>query len=240
MLTLTPTAEQSATITRAEALMPHETMVIKAFAGTAKTTTLEMITQAMPEYSFLYLAFNKAITEEAKKRFPANVTIKTTHSLAFGYTAVGKKLRQNNFRAAEVAEMFGVQFQVAEAILSTFEFFCNSALDDFSEIEADDEIIDRAREMYDDMRTGNLDVTHSWYLKEFQLSLSAGNSIRQNFDYCLLDEYQDTNPVTLSLFYNLPGRKYASGTGTKPSMGSGVPSTPWSAARRARRRISSL
>jgi hypothetical protein len=33
-----------------------------------------MIAEAMPDKTFLYLAFNKAIVEEVKNRFPANVT----------------------------------------------------------------------------------------------------------------------------------------------------------------------
>jgi ABC-type proline/glycine betaine transport system ATPase subunit len=38
-----------------------------AYAGTGKTTTLQMISDAMPERRGMYLAFNKAIASEAQK-----------------------------------------------------------------------------------------------------------------------------------------------------------------------------
>lgn len=81
-----PTTEQSVAVHKASNMSVDETLLITAFAGAAKTTTLELIAQSLPQSRFLYLAFNKAIVEEAKKRFPKNVTIKTTHSLAYQYT----------------------------------------------------------------------------------------------------------------------------------------------------------
>jgi F-box protein, helicase, 18 len=204
---ITPTNEQNDAISHAATMRPGDTLLITAFAGTAKTTTLEMIAESLRQFSFLYLAFNKAIVEEAKKRFPKNVTIKTTHSLAFQYTAVGKRLRNNNYRAAEVAEIYSIDYNSAEHALSVFDFFCNSALSDFSQISADDKILEVASDLYSGMKSGDLDITHSWYLKEFQLALVGGLKLRQSFDYCLLDEAQDTNQVTLSIFNHLGGRK---------------------------------
>lgn len=57
---------------------------INAFAGAGKTSTLEFIANANFNKRILYLAFNKSIAEESSKRFPFNVTCKTSHSLAYG------------------------------------------------------------------------------------------------------------------------------------------------------------
>ncbi|MBJ9721744.1 AAA family ATPase [Acinetobacter calcoaceticus] len=54
-----------------------------AYAGTGKTTTLQMISDAMPQRRGMYLAFNKAIAGEAQNKFHRNVDCRTFHSLAF-------------------------------------------------------------------------------------------------------------------------------------------------------------
>ncbi|MBJ7437305.1 MAG: AAA family ATPase, partial [Acinetobacter sp.] len=54
-----------------------------AYAGTGKTTTLQMISDAMPQRRGMYLAFNKAIASEAQTKFHGNVDCRTFHSLAF-------------------------------------------------------------------------------------------------------------------------------------------------------------
>ena len=46
-----------------------------AYAGTGKTTTLQMISDAMPERRGMYLAFNKAIASEAQSSFIAMSTV---------------------------------------------------------------------------------------------------------------------------------------------------------------------
>ena len=72
-------------------------LLVKAFAGTGKTSSLELKARATPVKS-LYVAFNKAIQREAEHRFPAHVTSRTMHSLAFArfgriYHGVQGKLR---------------------------------------------------------------------------------------------------------------------------------------------------
>lgn len=56
---------------------------IIAYAGTGKTTTLQMISQSMPQRRGVYLAFNKAIASQAQQRFHQNVDCRTFHSLAY-------------------------------------------------------------------------------------------------------------------------------------------------------------
>jgi hypothetical protein len=83
-----PTPEQQAAIDIART---GESCVIEALAGTGKTSTLQMIAEAMPTRNIQYIAFNKAIVTEASTRFPANVTCTTAHALAM--RAIGKQYR---------------------------------------------------------------------------------------------------------------------------------------------------
>jgi len=202
---LKPTKEQENIISVAPTMKEGQILKISAFAGAAKTTTLRMIAEAMPEKRFLYLAFNKAIVEENKGVFPNNVTIMTTHSLAFRHAAKGKKIN-NNYRAAEISKKFKVIYQTAEMALRALEFYFNSDLLSIKSVEVDGEAKKVASSILDAMRSGEMDITHSFYLKEFQLMLMAGYKPSLEFDYILLDEAQDTNPVTLSIFGNMGGK----------------------------------
>ena len=77
------TAQQQAVVACASNLKRGEILKVEACAGSGKTATLVEIARANPQTRFLYLAFNKAIVQEAKTRFPPNVKIFTTHGLAY-------------------------------------------------------------------------------------------------------------------------------------------------------------
>lgn len=62
--------------------MKHEGLRIDAYAGTGKTTTLMMLARSTSKRG-LYLAFNRSIADEARRRFPARVQCSTSHSVAF-------------------------------------------------------------------------------------------------------------------------------------------------------------
>lgn len=70
-------------------------VAIEAFAGAAKTTTLEYIANSITKKG-LYIAFNKTVAEEARTKFPPHVKCSTIHSLAYNSmvkgTSYGKRL----------------------------------------------------------------------------------------------------------------------------------------------------
>lgn len=76
----TPTQEQATAIEHGHS---GQSFKVVAYAGTGKTTTLQMISDAMPQRRGMYLAFNKAIAGEAKQKFHRNVDSRTFHSLAY-------------------------------------------------------------------------------------------------------------------------------------------------------------
>ena len=78
---------------------------VEAKAGSGKTSTLVEVARANPDKRFLYLAFNKAIVNEAKDKFPKNVVVKTTHSLAYG-KIITPLQKQHRFRVQGKLTMF--------------------------------------------------------------------------------------------------------------------------------------
>lgn len=58
-------------------------LVVRAFAGTGKTSTLVRYALANPDSRMFYLAYNHAVRDEAEQKFPFNVECKTSHQLAW-------------------------------------------------------------------------------------------------------------------------------------------------------------
>lgn len=74
-----PTEEQQGIV---KAFRDTRMLKINAYAGTGKSSTLQLLAEDNPHNS-LYIAFNKAIAQEAAGKFPSHVECRTTHSLAF-------------------------------------------------------------------------------------------------------------------------------------------------------------
>lgn len=75
---LKPTKEQEAIL---DAFMDAKPMIVKAGAGTGKTTTLQMLAESTDDIG-LYVAFNRSVAQEARGRFPNTVDAVTAHALA--------------------------------------------------------------------------------------------------------------------------------------------------------------
>jgi hypothetical protein len=83
-----PTPEQQAIIDAAVSeTLP---LMVKAYAGCAKTTTLEFIAHSMSVRPSLALAFNVRIKKELEARFPGHFKVLTMNGL--GHSAFGKAL----------------------------------------------------------------------------------------------------------------------------------------------------
>jgi len=133
------TTEQQAIL---EAAARGEPGKVLAYAGTGKTTTLTGIAQAWPHGRLLYLAFNRAIADEAQRKFPARVECKTAHALAFraqarwiaGREVVGQwwKLRPFVLRdcpdAIDAARLYGrTEAQACASLFEILQRFCQTA-----------------------------------------------------------------------------------------------------------------
>lgn len=84
-------------------------LAIEAGAGTGKTSTLKMIGLSTPRAG-QYVAFNRAIVDEARQKMPRNVTASTAHSLAF--RSVGRRyahrLNSGRQRGDQIARELGI------------------------------------------------------------------------------------------------------------------------------------
>src|SRR4051812_15453262 len=74
-----PTQQQQKAI---DAFLTGGSVKITAAAGTGKTTTLRHLATAAPDRKGVYVAYNKAIQEDANGTFPTNVECRTSHALA--------------------------------------------------------------------------------------------------------------------------------------------------------------
>ncbi|MBW6537391.1 MAG: AAA family ATPase [Mariniphaga sp.] len=150
---------------------------INAVAGSGKTTTVVEYARARPKTSkILYLAFNKTVRQEAIRKFRStglkNVQVETAHSLAYKHI------------------VFKNQYKVRHQGYKTFV------------ITFYDYIEKMTRLLLSKMDKGEIDVTHDFYLKKFQLS-----NPQLNYDYIMFDEAQDASAVMLDIFLKQEGTK---------------------------------
>lgn len=111
MTSIRLTAEQQNALTL---FSTGASLVVEAGAGTGKTSTLVAFANSTTRRG-QYVAFNKAIVEEAKTKFPATVSCNTAHSLAF--RAVGRqfaaRLRGRRMTTPTLARMLGITDPIA-------------------------------------------------------------------------------------------------------------------------------
>jgi hypothetical protein len=107
--TYKPTPEQEQAV---ELFGMCRDLKINAYAGTGKTSTLELLSHSTSRRG-QYLAFNRDIVADAKRKFPKTVGCATTHSLAFKsvaprFDARGPKLT-GRMNANQIAGLFRLE-----------------------------------------------------------------------------------------------------------------------------------
>ncbi len=191
-------------------LLPGEVLKVIAFAGTGKTTTLVEYTRVRPYMKFLYIAFNKSVQMEAQDNFPPNVTCRTSHALAFRTHGFKHKDRLvPGFKAKIVMEVFDLKnYEDARFTIDTLTNYLVSTDAKVSRRHiphyARTFYQEKKKKMPDlvayanrlgrtmcDKSNDNIGMLHDGYLKLYQLSKPV-----LRYDCILLDEAQDTNPVT--------------------------------------------
>lgn len=206
-----PTEEQAKVI---DANIPEGGMAkVIAYAGTGKTTTFVEFSNANYPTPSLYLAFNKSVEVEAQSRFPSHVKVKTTHALAWAQE--GRKFSGfGNVRYFDVMKRLKVDVYAATLICKTLDNWLKSADEDFApkhaaedtqkryKVDITTDLLKSAKVIWKEMLAQGVPnapkspfmMTHDGYLKMYQLTKPR---IPQPF--ILLDEAQDSNPVTLDI-----------------------------------------
>ena len=206
---------------------------INAVAGSGKTTTIIEYAMSRPKTSkILYLAFNKSVKTDAKKKFTekglGNVVVETAHSLAHKYVVLRNKykIRAQGYKTYEIADLLGLvgngekhaEYIVANHINKFISYFCNSDkvsiqdlnyLDLMTDPKAKtfvskyyDYIENKTRTFLNKMDKGEIEITHDFYLKKFQLS-----NPQLDYDYILFDEGQDASAAMLDVFFKQKATK---------------------------------
>lgn len=196
-------------------------LVVKAFAGCGKTSTLVAFAKQHPKVKMLYLAYNRAIRDEGSEKFPSNVTCKTSHQLAFPSFGTRLQHKLGNPRLTDIATLLNSRnwtlVRDAQAVLNAF---LSSALSEISPVnalmgmppedyaEASEQRIEAALSGARQMWAAMIDPVHKFhcvhdaYLKLYQLSKP-----QLAYEVILFDEAQDSNPVTAAIVANQSARK---------------------------------
>lgn len=104
----TPTPEQQSAL---DAFAAGGSLRLVAGAGTGKTSTLRLLAESEPRTSFLYIAYNRAIADDAKKAFPRNTRVMTSHGLAYATVgrAYSQRLNGPRVTAQRTAHLLGIR-----------------------------------------------------------------------------------------------------------------------------------
>lgn len=159
-------------------------LVVNAYAGSGKTSTLVEYARRRPEERLLYLAFNKAIKEEAANKFPRNVRCITTHGLAFPSHGRLYQGKLGNPRASHLARALEIDVISAGKALAVVTNYLSSVSREINDSHAfavapkgkavmTGQLVDYARQAWEAMKDASslaVPMPHDGYLKEYQLS----------------------------------------------------------------------
>lgn len=187
---------------------PAKNLVVNAFAGTGKTSTLVEYARRRPSERLLYVAFNRSVKEAAIAKFPSNVKCVTTHGLAFPLFGSLYSAKLGNPRAFHLAKALSIDIVSAGRVLETITNFLISTDDNITEYHAMPalpkanmsdiynlmDFAESAWRMMKDVANSAVPMPHDGYLKLYQLSRPQIHT-----GIILFDEAQDANPVTLDI-----------------------------------------
>lgn len=198
---------------------------VNAVAGSGKTTTIiEYAKRRESSGNMLYIAFNKSVRNEAVQKFAReglqHVRVETAHSLAFKSVVMGSGYRVRfGYQTHEVVRILSLDrngellhyMSIANHVLRFVAFFCNSSSRkvqelDYAETVHEEAALEFVALNYDKieyytrlflakMDSGEIDITHDFYLKKYQL-------LAPNLPYrhILFDEGQDASAAMLDVF----------------------------------------
>jgi superfamily I DNA/RNA helicase len=175
---------------------------VLAYAGAGKTSTLIAVTKAFPNKSFLYLAFNKAIIEDAKKKFPANTRIVTVHGLAYSFIIKSfKSIKISNLRAKDLLDLGldvgsrSLSYEFANFIVQVFDAYCYS---DFSEINT----ANITNIINDDLNLKfDFEKIKKMFLDKVDVDKIIVDILKQIFDMMMSQEIEMSHNFYLKLFH---------------------------------------
>jgi len=198
-----------------------------AVAGSGKTTTLLHYALARPSQKILFLAFNRSVREEVKRKLAhlrcTNVVVETVHSLAHKYLKVGRRYTiapSGNISVADIVRFCGLtppphspnrHLVLARHILQCLVHYTNSSARWIADIDYPSTIPGSESRVFAEAAWG--EILH--WSRHLMGEMLKGNvpithdvylKIFQlqhpvlSFDSVMLDEGQDCNPAILDIF----------------------------------------
>lgn len=196
-------------------------LAIKATAGSSKSHSLvaaiQRYRQIFPDASVRYLIFGKMAADEAKKDFGTNAVVSTLHSYALNHIkqhyTLGKLKSFLNWR--DIPKSIRLPFGSTSEILSILEEYCKS---DYTTLEAykehleltnvlepvDGRLFPYVKRILNAMASGQMPITHSFYLKLFHIRVASGKLDLPHEERLLVDEFQDMSGMALDIINAIP------------------------------------
>ncbi len=189
------------------------------------TVLVEYAKRQNPRKRILYIAFNRSVRVQAQKRFEeqglSNVDVQTAHSIAYRRIVIPFSYQvTSGYKLHEIVSILGLEktgrdphsaFVCANHIKKFCALFCNSDKDKVQSLDYCASVSDEtarafAKRHYAAIENGTrrflakmdrkeINVTHDFYLKKYQVSKP-----RLPYDIVLFDEGQDASPVMLDVF----------------------------------------
>lgn len=184
----------------------NKIIAVNAIAGSGKTSVCNLIVDTVKPKKGFYTAFNRAIVEDANKKFGDKILCKTMHALAYQYANREKKkiieLTYKDINNVETIKDKSFIIEVME------DFFLSSYLD--YNLYAEDMKIEKLNDeilfYMDKMLNGEMNPTFSFLLKKFHLML-FDKEVEPVYDLFLYDEAQDITGVMLEILKLINAKK---------------------------------
>jgi F-box protein 18 (helicase) len=186
-----------------EPVQSKKLVLIQAFAGTGKTTTLLNVAKHNYHKKVLYLTFNRSLVDSAKANiFIDNLTICTMHSLALN------GIENNNFEIGKLSlkfieERLSIDRKESTIVRNILQSFFSSNSKTISQCHVtsynllnEEYFINLAGIIWQCILNKECKVPHDAYLKMFQLQ-----KVVLDYDIIMLDEAQDSTECMLSILY---------------------------------------
>lgn len=208
------TQEQEAVVNAP--LPPGHAVMVQAFAGTGKTSTIAARCKAAMDKKILYLAFNRSLMESARDVFRdyPHVRVETFHSWAL--SEYMKPYEENDFDAdtskPDIVEAISVYdildrfpstpWLIASGALSVLQYYWSTTDDRLQAkhtrgLSKDVPSVDSlalAQSIWKRMQDGGVPIPHDAYLK----IVALGKPVMP-YDWIMVDEVQDLTPLQMEL-----------------------------------------
>jgi len=185
-----------------------ENLIINSVAGSGKTTTMQ---QYFKRYSNLYgkgiiFSFNRNVAEDNRKELPSNIQAKTFHGKAYEdiISAHNRHLKTWN-KGLEKSQYIKKRYIDIKFSIYDFQNISDKDIEDYWKFVKTPDIYPETAfifELLNDMEQGYRGFSFDMLVKYYQLMLKE-KQIIGSYDIVVIDEAQDTYPVTWQIAKSL-------------------------------------